>query len=740
MRFAVALPWWGYALAFATALLFAWLAYARVATPLSRSSRALLTTLRALTLVLIVIFLLRPVQFVPADGARDSVVAILVDTSRSMRLADDGMARIDRARQVVQQFQADLASHFQIDVLGFGESLGRSEPAQLTADARRSDLTSALAALNDRYRGRQLAGVIVISDGGDTSAPDVGALGAPAHDSDTGNTVPVFAIGVGRTAVRDREVLNFTAGDPLLSGSSIDLSVSVATSGLGTAPMELRLTENGRPLETRRLTPSADRSTVHEVFTVSPAADRPTVYAVTIPTDPAELAAENNTRSVLVPPQGRRRKLLLIEGAPGFEHTFLKRALARDTALDVDSVVRKGQDEQGRDTFFIQAASSRAQALASGYPTRRSELFAYDAVFFGNIEGDFFSREQLELTAEFVATRGGGLLVFGARSFERAGLAGTPLEEVLPIDLTDRSGAVARAASGAATVPNALALTPDGASHPATRLGVTVDESRRRWAQLPPLASVATAGGPRPGAQVLAVANGGRPLLVTQRYGNGRSMVFAGEGAWRWRMLLPASDTTHELVWRQMARWVAGGATERIEIPPSAIALPGTTEAIRVLVRDEEFKPVPNAEVALRVTAPGGEERTLPAALSDPSEGRYVASVRFDQPGVFDIVADVRRDGATLGTATRALLVGGIDIELAEPALNEPVLRRIADTTGGKYAPAKDAASLTGLVTQSTVGERPVEMRDMWHNGFSLLIIIALLGAEWGFRRRVGLA
>ncbi len=60
-------------------------------------------------------------------------------------------------------------------------------------------------------------------------------------------------------------------------------------------------------------------------------------------------------RRVLVPPQGRTRRVLVVEGAPGFEHTFLKRALARDPGLDVDSVVRKGQNEEGRDTFFIQA-------------------------------------------------------------------------------------------------------------------------------------------------------------------------------------------------------------------------------------------------------------------------------------------------------------------------------------------------------------------------------------------------
>jgi uncharacterized membrane protein len=736
VQFAVALPWWGYGLAFAAALAFAWLAYARVAVPMSRSQRIILTTLRALTLALIVVFLLRPVQFVQAGGVRDSVVAILVDVSRSMRLVDGAGARIDRAREIAGDLQAQLGENFQTELLSFGETLSRTEPGQLAADARRSDLSAGLEALADRYRGRRLAGVIVISDGGDTSPEEAGSRRAVG--------VPVFTVGVGSTtALRDREVVNFTAGEPLLADSSVDLSVSLTSTGFGTTPIELRLSENGRPLDTRRVTPSADGSTMHEVFTVSPATDRETVYTVSIPADSDEAVIENNTRSVLVPPQGRRRRVLLVEGAPGFEHTFVKRALGRDNGLEVDSVVRKGQNEEGRDTFYIQAVASRANALATGYPTRRAELFEYDAVFFGNIEGGFFTRHQLEMTADFVAVRGGGLLVFGARSFERSALTNTPLESVLPVDPTERRATVARTAGGSTPAFNALALTPDGASHPATRLAASLEETQKQWAALPALAAVAGAGGPRPGAQVLAVTSDGgalKPLLVTQRYGQGRSMVFAGEASWRWRMMMPAVDTTHERVWRQFARWLAAGAAERIEIPPTAVTLPGTTEAVRVLVRDEEFKPVVNAEVALRVTAPGGEERSVPAALADPAEGRYAAAVRFDQPGVYKIVADVRRGQLTLGTVSRAMLVGGVDAELADPRLNESVLRRIADRSGGQYVAADDVAALPELIRQSDVGQPPREMRDLWHNGFSLTLIVALLVAEWTLRRRVGLA
>lgn len=735
MHFAVALPWWGYVAAFTAAVLCAWLAYARLAMPISRRERILFVTLRACALLLLVVCILRPVRLVHGSAARDSVVAILVDTSRSMRLANgDGQLRIEQARTLVTELQARLATEFQIEVFSFGETVARTAVDQLAADARRSDLSGALRAVHARGSAQPLAGIIVVSDGGDTAAHEAGA--------DARTTIPVFTLGVGEAEVtRDREVVLLTAGEPALADSSVDLSVAVSSRGFGRAPLELRLSEDGRPIESRRLQPESDGAPIHEVFTVLPAPDRATIYAVEVAAQAGELAVENNVRRVLVPPHGRRRKVLLVEGAPGFEHTFLKRALAKDSALEIDSVVRKGQNNEGRDTFFIQVANSRASTLASGYPTRRADLFAYDAVFVGNLEADFFTAAQLEMTADFVAQRGGGLLMFGARSFEGQAFAGTALEPVLPLDTRDRTPAVARTAAAPAS-PQAPTLTGDGERHPATRLAASVEDGRRRWAQLPPLASVTPTGAPRPGAQVLAVTGGAQrtPLIVAQRYGAGRSLIFAGEASWRWRMLLPASDSSYEHIWRQLARWVAGGSTSRIELAPSAGASPGMTESIVVLVRDEEFRPVVNAEVVVRVLDPTGQERSLSAPLVDPQEGRYAAAARFDQTGVHTIAADVRRGGEVLGTLRTPMLVGGVDVELAEPRLNEAVLRRIAATSGGRYLPAAEWESLFAQLRDSKVGAPPREVRDLWHTGWTVGLIVAVLGLEWMLRRRVGLS
>ena len=343
------------------------------------------------------------------------------------------------------------------------------------------------------------------------------------------------------------------------------------------------------------------------------------------------------------------------------------------------------------------------------------------------------------------------MLVLGGRSFDRQGLAGTPLEPALPIDLTDRRAEIALASAsadqilgGESSEANTPALTRDGATHPATRLAVTPEENRQKWAALPALASVARVGGARPGAQVLAVAltAGGtpQPLIAAQRYGQGRTIAFAGEASWRWRMMRPATDTSYETIWRQMTRWVTAGAQSAVTIMPLSPAAAGATDRISVIVRDEDFRPVASAEVAVVLTAPNGEKRQLAATLSNAGDGRYSVAARFDHGGVYRVDAIASRGGVRVGTAERPVLVGGVDLEMAQPRLNEAVLKRLSAESGGRYLRPDQLSELPSLLRASRAEAGTPEMRDLWHNGWSLAAIIALLAAEWIARRRVGLA
>jgi uncharacterized membrane protein len=740
MQFASPIPWWLALAAAAGIASLAYVAYRRSTVPLSPARRATLTILRALSLAAILVFLCRPIVMRPPAGGGEIVVPILIDGSRSMRVADaGGQPRIARALSLVNgDLLPALTRDYKPELLVFGESLAAADSTSgLAADAPRTDLMGALRAVRDRYRGRPVAGVVVISDGADTGS---------AHAAADQAELPVFAIGVGSAdGVADREVMGLTAGDPRLDQASVDLRVAAVARGFGRTPFEVRVLANGRLVESRMIAPAGDGTPVDELFTVLPDPLNATVYSAEIAADPSEAVVENNVRNVLVSPAGRRRRILALQGAPGYDHSFLARVLSVDPGLEIDSIVRKGRNEVGQNTFLVQAEGGRAATLTSGFPETREALYAYDAVIAANIEGDFFTRAQLSLLADFVAERGGGLLVLGGRAFADRGLLGTPLEAVLPLELNDRRGGLPISDLGVArtSAHHTVMVTSEGLAHPVMRLTVPASEARAGWAKLPPLAAVAPLGGPRAGATVLAVtaASSGAvyPLVAVQRYGRGRSMIFSGEASWRWRMLSPIDDRTYEFFWRQSARWLAAASPDPVSIAVPDAVEPGDAIEIVVEARDASYKPAANATVEATVAAPGVDPAAL-ALRREAGEGaRHVAPVRFDQPGLYRVRAEARLGGRSLGVAERFVYVGGYDREFTDPRLNEGVLRRLAAASGGRYVSADSASTLPAALRAGVLPEEALEQRDLWHTPWAIALVLALLSAEWVLRRRWGL-
>jgi len=736
MHLVYPLPWWLAVLLAAAIGALTYAEYHRPLAPLTPRQRTLLAAFRGVVLALLVLFLFRPIVLVPPPSVRDAVVPVLVDRSRSMRVSDaDGQPRLSRAISLLQgQLLPELSRSFTPELFSTGD---RFEPAaidRLKADGGQSDLRGALEAVRERYRGQRVAGIVLLSDGGDTasSPPDTRPSGPP-----------IFVVGFGSPdGIADREVVGITAGDQRLDQASIDLRVSAVSAGFGRGPFQLRVLANGTEIERRRVVPAAEGAPIDEVFTVSPDPAAPTVYTAEIPPDPAESIVENNRRSVLVNPAGRRRRLLMIEGAPGFEHSFVKRAWLADPGLEVDAVGRKGKNADGHDTFFVQAAAPRAAALTSGFPARREDLYAYDGLVIANVEGDVLTREQLTLAAEFVSVRGGGLLVVGSRSFMPRGLAGTALEEVLPVDVSDRRGALTRTSEAPLNRAgiNKIVLTAEGEGHPAMRIGDTPADTRRLWTALPALASTATIGGPRPGASVLAVTSAATgavyPVVAVQRYGHGRVMTFSGEASWRWKMLLPSTDRSFDYFWRQAARWIAGPTPDPVEITLPDNASPGEV-SVTVDVRDRQFAAVGDATVTGDVASPGGESATL--QWRPVANGRYTASVRAGTSGLYRVSAEARRGTTVLGTAERWMEVGGVDREFVSPRLNEGWLRRVARASGGRYVRPAEASRIVNWLHDTSPQQLAPERRDLWHEPWAFALIVAFLSGEWILRRRWGL-
>jgi hypothetical protein len=149
---------------------------------------------------------------------------------------------------------------------------------------------------------------------------------------------------------------------------------------------------------------------------------------------------------------------------------------------------------------------------------------------------------------------------------------------------------------------------------------------------------------------------------------------------------------------------------------------------------------VNNGHVVAQVTSPSGKVSDVPMDWTTERDGEYRATFVPQEQGLYQIKVDASRDGKSLGTSTGYVRVAPGDAEFFDSAMRAPLLRRIADETGGRFYTAENAGGLIEDITYTGRGVTVVEERDLWDMPALLLLIVGLVFAEWSFRRARGLA
>jgi hypothetical protein len=275
------------------------------------------------------------------------------------------------------------------------------------------------------------------------------------------------------------------------------------------------------------------------------------------------------------------------------------------------------------------------------------------------------------------------------------------------------------------------------------QMGGSAADTRRQWSAVPALGNVIPLGAPRPGAAVLATAQAdgavARPVLAVQRFGRGRTMLFAGEASWRWKMLRPSTDQTYDRFWKQTARWLGADAPEPVMLRIEGGRAEGDPLRVDVIVADETYAPMLDAAVRVRVTDPNGDTREVSATLAAGGSGRYVAAVEPAQRGVYQVTAVVDRGAIEIGRADDVVLVGGADLELTDPRRHDAVLDRVAVASGGRFLEAERVDELIGALRATAVEQAPPTVRDLWDTVWGFLLVVGAVSTEWVLRRQWGL-
>jgi hypothetical protein len=172
---------------------------------------------------------------------------------------------------------------------------------------------------------------------------------------------------------------------------------------------------------------------------------------------------------------------------------------------------------------------------------------------------------------------------------------------------------------------------------------------------------------------------------------------------------------------------------------PARVA-PGEPMQIRARVVDSAYAPVSQAAVVARVTTPTGALVDVPLERSPTADGTYTGRYVPSDRGAHAVTASASFGRDTLRSVAGALLADdqGADVEQAE--LRTGLLRQVANETGGHYYPLSQSARLAEDVNYTESGVTQRDAHDLWDMPIVFLLLVTLLGAEWYYRRRRGLA
>jgi len=691
--------------------------------------------LRAAVFVILLFMLLQPVLNVAQVLPQDSYLAVVIDTSESMNIKDDGKTSRQEAMLKKMQetnFLRELEKKFKVRLVEFNQEARRVDTVQeLRFNGKRTRLEAPTDLLQQELGTLPLTGVVLLSDGVDNASQQFTESLARLEK----RKVPFYTVGVGSQDItKDAEIIKVTSPREMLKDSTAVVDLSIKSSGLAGRKAIVDVRENGTMVKPYDITlpPDGQIGEVSIDVPVKNAGNSVFSYSIRAADD---RIPENNTLDSLISVRDDHPKILYIDGEPRWNYKFFRRAVADDPNLGVQEILRTSQNK-----FYYQD-SEKGIGKLEGFPKKKEDLYQFSGIVFGSIEAAFFSKEQLDMIVDFVNNRGGGFLMIGGKnSFSAGKYQNTVIADILPVELLP---------DFALPVLDEIKFVPTehGKTHNLMRLSSDPATNAKIWAQLPPLADFNRVGDAKPGGVVLARGDaektGGNPIMLAyQRYGRGRTMAFTSGSSWLWQMLMDSEDQTSELFWKQMLRWLVSSSPAPVSVTSDKDTyLPGELVSLSSEVANKSFERLNNAHVTLKLTTPDGQTETLPMDWSGTQDGAYQAQLTAaTKEGTYQLQVDAIQGTENLGTYKAAFQVKDRPVEFYDAALDSGNLRSIADQTSGRYYPLDKIADIPEDAIYVDSESSFVEQKELWDVPILFMMLTVFLGGEWLWRKKKGLA
>lgn len=701
--------------------------YLRTSSRLSARRRVFLMGLRLLAILGICAILFQPMieeSFPRRHPKRVALVA--VDSSRSMNEKDDQdqATRLDTARRLLAESgligPSDAGGEIgEVRLFHFDATANPLAPRLLPALEATGETTlfhqSITSTMESLRTGEHCIGLFLFSDGHDFELTPSQHTAQLARSRQTA----IYPVALGRDQTIPDVSVNIASYQPYtFVKQRAQVQATVRLMGSESRPLRVELLREGVLLRDRTISAEPGYE-VPVAFEVSEDKPGQYEYEIRVSPLPTEREIHNNNAFTFLNVTDAKAPVLLIEGAPHWDTTFLRRTLTRNARVELSSAVAMRDGK-----VSVRSADSRARHI----PDSEAEFESFLLVILGRDIDKILSPEACRNLAKAVED-GGATIVF-ARG--KPGVHPV-FEELAPAPWSGAATGPVRLVKGRGSgeiVPIEVLASAPGGSEALPELPWAMQTDKPKT-----LAAVESM------AEDTALGNAS-PAFVHRRHGRGQVLAVAVGGLWKWSLNARSevSNNVYDRFWNQLllnliARSNASpGDDTALSVSSANVALgekinftlhtapgqpPPLSPQVAVFLEDEIVAGVPLAR--------DQDDRTWRGSIVPEKTGRYGASIDVGGRPLKCRFAVYREQRET-----------------TEVTPDVPYLRQLARATGGKLL---DAASLRETVAglgraAAAEADAPpiVRRRSCWDRAVFFYVLFGFLGVEWFLRRRWGMA
>jgi hypothetical protein len=676
--------------------LYAFLLYQRPQDqPWSRTLHWTLAGLRFVIATFLAFLLLGPLLRLVRNFYEKPTVVLAVDDSQSLALVNQPEALTQLAARLDALVARLRDQNFEVEIQTLNEKNRPAQMAGLPFAAPATNLSGLLGRVQTNYENRNLAGIVLVSDG--------------IYNQGTSPTylpfkTGVYAIGLGDTLPQSDLSLKAVYHNKIAYlGNQFPLVAEVANAGFAGRQASLTLSQNGRTLDTKRVDFKTDNGLQQVQFLLG-ANDRGMQHFVlTINALEGEFTTKNNTRHVYVDVLDGREKILLVAPAPHPDLKAIRSALEKNenyqVVLYLPGITPEDQFKR-TDKYDVVVAHQLPSNLSAAGSNLVKDLAAKGAPVW-YVVGGTTSLPSFNAAVGTVAINANGLQ-------------------------TDK-------------------VTP--AFNPGFNKFTFSDENKALLGKFPPVQVPFGSYRASAGAEVLLYQRVGslqttKPLLVLGQTDGKKNAALLGEGLWQWRLQEYAKNSGalafDDLVVKLVQYLSAKDDKRKFRVNPTASEY-YTSDLVEfeTEVYNEIYEKIYGQKVDLVLTSEGGQ--TTNYTYANSAEGfRYRVSGLKE--GVYRFRASTQLAGKT-EVSTGEFTVREMALEALATTADFGLLRQLARQTGGQFYRPDQTERLAELLTtqkSASLIHSTEEMREVLHLQWLFFALVALASVEWFIRKFKG--